>query len=503
MSYDTSGISDSDDEYGDSQHVSVVDAALLSAAEMINAQPAAIGDEWGFADDDNDVQAAPAVVSEPVRVSAKAAAVPLEEHLFSMLAAAMLHDDEGFVKAAEHVGDLDALPDEALGSAIMRAHAMLTKGVHQANLKFEKPAFLKKLLRSRKTIVELLTEKKKTLGTLLSAVSTPGQQEPVIKPLSDKKKKFLVFAPIDSAFGKLAGDLLEDLLTEKKAPVLTTLLHGHVVAGEIELEKRAVDTQRQTLSGDVIRIADDNGLLRIYYKGVIVASVINDVQTKQAAVYKTINGTVFLIDRVLMLDSVKIDANGLLVKSPPKNAPPAQVDDDDDESETNYTAINIPGYNGSLAEVDDALANNEPTYTSMPPNPLDNARGQPLPYGALPATTPDGRSSSGRPQGQAPPALPPAPAPVQSFPPSIAAQRKIADAVFSDDEDDATASAAPKSAWFSAPATRSSAVRFATPATAPKKAPTKPLTAPAAPAVAVVPPKKALSDELLARLLKK
>jgi uncharacterized surface protein with fasciclin (FAS1) repeats len=499
MSYEDSGISDSDDEYAEPHHVSVVDAALLSAAEMISARPAAI-DEWGFADDD-DIQPEPAPVRQAVSAPLT---VPVEEHLFSMLAAAMLHDDDGFAKAAEHVGDLDDLPEEALGGAMLRAHALLTKGVHQANLKFEKPAFLKKLLRSRKTIVELLKEKKKTLNTLLAAVSTKGQQEPVIKPLSDKKKKFLVFAPIDSAFSALPGATLQDLLTEEKALVLTTLLHGHVVAGEIDLEKRAVNVQLQTLSGDVIRLADENGLLRIYYKNAVVGTVVNDVQTKQPAVYKTINGTVFVIDRVLVLDSVKIGADGLLVKSAPKKVQPLQaepLDEDDEGSGTIYEELRgygampegAEGYGvfpRGVPQVPNNAIPEDGVYAPIPifsPPDLPNSRD-------VPQSVQKARGQQNVPAQIAKSTVKPAPPqnpPPTPAPPPMDAKQKI-NAEFSDDEDDAPVA---KSAWFSAPVARSPTVRLTTTPAAPAVAAAKPAAAPA--------PKKEISDALLARLLKK
>jgi uncharacterized surface protein with fasciclin (FAS1) repeats len=466
MSYDASGHSDSDDEFA--APVNLGETALMAAAEIIAGPIEQKDDDWGFSDD---------IVEKPVVVKQKGPAgqngVKLEEHLFSMVVASMLGDEAAFGKAEEQVGDLENIPDEMIEGAMKRAHSLLTSGPHQSMIvAVSLPNFVKKFKRSRKTVVGLIQEKYETWGTLLTAVTQPGQKESVLDPLNDKDAMWIVFAPIESAFTAISKNgLLEDLLKPQNAKVLTKLLHGHVAKGAVSRSKGDVDASLQMLSGDVIRLNQRNGIWRLYDGDTLISTVVNDVGTKKPAIYDVKNGTVFAIEQVLLSKALSVVNNRLVLKQD-ATRPPLE------RKETQYDVLRGP--DGKPLRPAQGTE-----YTFIPGEP-EQEEYAPLPESAFRPNRPAPDAPA---EGQrAPPTsrsdLPPPPAgpPPTRLPPPIANAKFGGE--FSDDEEEETRPK--KTAWFSAPSARSNA----------SVAPKKTQAAPAAPKIGI-------SDDLLARLMGK
>lgn len=122
--------------------------------------------------------------------------------------------------------------------------------------------------------------------TLLAAVDAAGLTETLIG-----RGPFTVFAPTDDAFNRLPRGTVDDLLRPQNRDKLRQLLTYHVIAGRVTAARAASVRSAETVSGERVRIREDNGLLRI-----------NDAAVRIADIPAS-NGIIHVIDRVLMPDA--------------------------------------------------------------------------------------------------------------------------------------------------------------------------------------------------------
>lgn len=78
-------------------------------------------------------------------------------------------------------------------------------------------------------------------NTLVAAVQAAGLVDTLASP-----GPFTVFAPTDSAFGKLPAGTVETLVKPENKDTLTTILTYHAVAGKVT-------------AGDLVKLINDNG----------------------------------------------------------------------------------------------------------------------------------------------------------------------------------------------------------------------------------------------------
>lgn len=104
---------------------------------------------------------------------------------------------------------------------------------------------------------------------------------------------FTVFAPNDEAFAKLPQGTVETLL--KDAPKLKRLLNYHVVAGKIMAAEVAKLPKVQSLEGQNLGIASNNGV-KVNDAKVIKSDIACD------------NGVIHVIDTVLTMPAAKSTA---------------------------------------------------------------------------------------------------------------------------------------------------------------------------------------------------
>lgn len=123
------------------------------------------------------------------------------------------------------------------------------------------------------------------LTTLVAAVSAAGLVDTLNGP-----GPFTIFAPVNSAFAKLPAGTVESLVKPENKATLTSILTYHVVAGKklssTDLAKMAT---LDTVNGAKLKVSVSGKTITI--NGTTKA-ILADVQVA--------NGTVFLIDSVLM-----------------------------------------------------------------------------------------------------------------------------------------------------------------------------------------------------------
>ncbi len=120
--------------------------------------------------------------------------------------------------------------------------------------------------------------------TLVTAVSAANLVETLKSP-----GPFTVFAPTDSAFGKLAPGTIEALLNN--IPLLTKILTYHVVAGEYSAEELLNRGHVRTVQGQKVWIKEKRS-------GKVTYVYVNDSKVEESIFVK--NGVIHVIDTVLM-----------------------------------------------------------------------------------------------------------------------------------------------------------------------------------------------------------
>ena len=98
---------------------------------------------------------------------------------------------------------------------------------------------------------------------------------------------FTVFAPSDTAFGKLEAGTLEELLKPENKVKLTALLQHHVVAGKISVKDMKDGDILKSLDGKELRVSLADG------KATVDGSVIQNRDVASS------NGIMHFIDTVL------------------------------------------------------------------------------------------------------------------------------------------------------------------------------------------------------------
>lgn len=122
------------------------------------------------------------------------------------------------------------------------------------------------------------------LKTLTAAVS--GQLNPKVNLVDALNGgEYTVFAPVDTAFGKLPKATVASLAEPKNAEMLSGILTYHVVKGQ--LSPSDVDGTHATLAGGDVTVKGSGNDLTVNGAAVICGGV------------KTANATVYLVDSVL------------------------------------------------------------------------------------------------------------------------------------------------------------------------------------------------------------
>ncbi len=119
--------------------------------------------------------------------------------------------------------------------------------------------------------------------TLTRALQAAGLVETLKGP-----GPFTVFAPTDDAFAKLPAGTLEKLLKPENKAMLQGVLTYHVVPGKVMAADVAQKTSVKTVEGSAVRIAVQDGSVRI-----------NDATVVKADVAAS-NGVIHVIDAVIL-----------------------------------------------------------------------------------------------------------------------------------------------------------------------------------------------------------
>ncbi len=99
---------------------------------------------------------------------------------------------------------------------------------------------------------------------------------------------FTVFAPTDEAFKKLPEGTVEMLLKPENKAKLTAILKYHVVSGKVMAADVIKLKEAKTLQGDMVKIAVDDGKVKINGANVVTPDV------------KASNGVIHVIDAVIL-----------------------------------------------------------------------------------------------------------------------------------------------------------------------------------------------------------
>ena len=119
-----------------------------------------------------------------------------------------------------------------------------------------------------------------TLKTFLAAVKTAGITETL-----KSSGPYTVFAPGDSAFGKLPPGTLDELMKDKEK--LAAVLSHHVIPGKVTVAE-VKPGKVTTLQGDELTLKSDNGKVTVDTANVIQSDLVAD------------NGVIHEIDSVVL-----------------------------------------------------------------------------------------------------------------------------------------------------------------------------------------------------------
>ena len=119
--------------------------------------------------------------------------------------------------------------------------------------------------------------------TLVAAVKAAGLVE-TLKGAGP----FTVFAPTDSAFGKLPKGTVESLVKPENKAKLTSILTYHVVAGALTADSLKNDQMLKTVNGKELKVTIKDGVVMINGAKVIIPNVISK------------NGVTHVVDQVII-----------------------------------------------------------------------------------------------------------------------------------------------------------------------------------------------------------
>jgi len=121
------------------------------------------------------------------------------------------------------------------------------------------------------------------LSTLNTAIGAAGLES----ALSSTDESYTVFAPTNTAFGKLPEGALESLLADPEG-ALTNILLYHALDGVYSPEKLSAQTSLEALNGETLEVTVSGSVISV-----------NDIKLSVAPVYAT-NGVVYIIESVLV-----------------------------------------------------------------------------------------------------------------------------------------------------------------------------------------------------------
>ena len=124
--------------------------------------------------------------------------------------------------------------------------------------------------------------------TLVAAVKAAGLVETL-----EGKGPFTVFAPTNTAFGKLPAGTVDNLVKPENKATLTKILTYHVVPGKLEASDLTDGKTLTTVEGETLTVKHDGGKVWIVdAKGGTSMVTISNVNQS--------NGVIHVIDTVLM-----------------------------------------------------------------------------------------------------------------------------------------------------------------------------------------------------------
>jgi uncharacterized surface protein with fasciclin (FAS1) repeats len=139
---------------------------------------------------------------------------------------------------------------------------------------------------SRNIIQNAVNSKDHT--TLVAAVKAAGLVETL-----EGKGPFTVFAPTNTAFGKLPAGTVDNLVKPENKATLTKILTYHVVPGKLEASDLTDGKTLTTVEGETLTVKHDGGKVWIVdAKGGTSMVTISNVNQS--------NGVIHVIDTVLM-----------------------------------------------------------------------------------------------------------------------------------------------------------------------------------------------------------
>jgi uncharacterized surface protein with fasciclin (FAS1) repeats len=153
-----------------------------------------------------------------------------------------------------------------------------------------------------RTVIAVL-EAQGNHATLLNAIRTAGLEE-----ILNGTGPFVIFAPTDEAFAALPEGKLDELMANPEA--LKTLLTYHVTAKPISVVEMTEPLTIETLEGSTIQLVRDGETLLLQVPAP-AAEVRAGEETAANQITATIitpnvqgsNGAVFVVDRVLLIES--------------------------------------------------------------------------------------------------------------------------------------------------------------------------------------------------------
>ena len=184
-----------------------------------------------------------------------------------------------------------AIISAALGALAVTAATIVSvsaQGKMQSEMSGEKTVMVggAAMFPSRNIIQNAVNSKDHT--TLVAAVKAAG----LVSTL-EGKGPFTVFAPTNSAFGKLPAGTVDNLVKPENKPALTRILTYHVVPGRLEASSLSDRKKLKTVEGEELTVKrSGDKVMIIDAKGDFAAITIPNVNQS--------NGVIHVVDTVLM-----------------------------------------------------------------------------------------------------------------------------------------------------------------------------------------------------------